>query len=436
MTANALTAIEKVRLRARLSQGFSPSAPINRFELFAGRAGQVKSMIQAIGTRGNHAILYGERGVGKTSLVTVLREIYAEFPGHEGAVIVKVSCKEDDTFTSVWKKMLCEIDLVVENEYGPPEEIRLSDLMGDDFNSSKACRICAQRSQGSRGIILIFDEFDCMPAEHRSNFAPTIKELSDNSIETTIILVGVAADVKGLIEKHQSVDRCLKQILMPTMTHDEIVSLIDKVLAPIGMTMENEAKTKIVMLAQGLPHYAHLLGQEASFLSVDAGRKHVTTADVDAGIANAIANTLQSTRNDYQTASEGQRKGTLFPQVLLACAVAPVDDLGYFSSADIREPLRQLTGESYDIPSYAQHLNKLSTDETRGPVLERLDLGYRLRFRFLNPLLRPFILMKGLVDGKLDKTLLGHMGSKPAGETPLRTRRVTKKPVEDDLKLF
>jgi len=136
---------------------------------------------------------------------------------------------------------------------------------------------------------------------------------------------------------------------------------------------------------------------------------NITVDDVNQGIVQAIENTRQTTRNDYQKASEGQRKGTLFPPVLLACAVANIDDLGYFSSSDIREPLRQLTGKQYDIPSYSQHLDKLSKDESRGPVLEKLDLGARLRYRFRNPMLRPFILMKGLVDKSLAGILIGQM---------------------------
>src|ERR1044071_6020696 len=119
MQAHTLTVLERLRLRARLAQGFSPRSPIDRFELFAGRPSQIKAIVQAIGTRGGHAILYGERGVGKTSLVTVLREIYSTVAGQEGTRMVKVSCKEEDTFASAWKKMFSEIDLVIENEYGP-----------------------------------------------------------------------------------------------------------------------------------------------------------------------------------------------------------------------------------------------------------------------------------------------------------------------------
>jgi Cdc6-like AAA superfamily ATPase len=436
MTAPPLTPLQQVTLRAKLSHGFSPSAPINQFELFAGRLGQVKAIFQAIGSRGRHAILYGERGVGKTSLATVLKEIYSTGSGIGGVRIAKINCDAADTFYNVWKKMLAKIGHLVEGHSGAPQEVQLADLMPQDhFGPGEACTLCNEASEGGKGLVLIFDEFDCLNPEHRAMFAPTMKELSDNSVETTLVLVGVSRDVKDLIAEHASVDRCMVQIPMPTMSHDEIREVINKVLAQIGMTIDEAALDKIVLLSQGFPHYAHLLGQESGFVAVDGRRTNITIEDVNSGIAIAIQNTRQTTRSDYQKASEGQRKGTLFPQVLLACAVANVDDLGYFSSADIREPLRQLTGKQYDIPNYAQHLDKLSKDAARGPVLEKLDLGYRLRFRFRNPMLRPFIVMKGLADGELTGNLIGliNQAQYPSQDT---SKIPSKRPASQDAGLF
>lgn len=405
-----LTNIERLRLRARINQAFSPSAPVNQITLFAGRMAQVKAISDSIGVRGRHAILYGERGVGKTSLVTVLRDIYTDLEGIEGLKIAKINCTETDDFFNVWKKMFEKIEVIAEGESSQPTEMAVSELMPlDHFGPGEVCRLCEHSSIGGHGLVLIFDEFDCLESQYRAMFAPTIKELSDNSVDTTIILVGVSQDVKDLMAEHASIDRCLVQISMPTMSNEEIREIIDKAMAPLGMAISEEAADTIVLLSQGFPHYTHLLGQEAAYRAADNGRRNVVLADVNAGIAEALQKTRQTTRSDYQKASEGQRKGTLFPQVLLACAIAPVDDLGYFSSADVRDPLRRLTGKDYDIPNYAQHLDKLSKDVARGPVLEKLDLGYRLRFRFRNPMLRPFVLMKGLSDGLLTGTLMGEM---------------------------
>src|SRR5271168_4257856 len=56
---------------------FTPGAPINEKDLFAGRSEQVEKIIDAVSQHGCHAILYGERGVGKTSLSNMISAFLA-----------------------------------------------------------------------------------------------------------------------------------------------------------------------------------------------------------------------------------------------------------------------------------------------------------------------------------------------------------------------
>jgi hypothetical protein len=56
---------------------FTPGAPINERDLFAGRSEQVEKIFDAVSQRGCHAILYGERGVGKTSLSNMISAFLA-----------------------------------------------------------------------------------------------------------------------------------------------------------------------------------------------------------------------------------------------------------------------------------------------------------------------------------------------------------------------
>lgn len=237
-------------------------------------------------------------------------------------------------------------------------------------------------------------------------FADTIKDLSDNSTNATLLLVGVARDVTDLIAEHQSIDRCLTQIMMPPMAKRELHDIIDKALQKLGMTIADAAAELIVSLSQGYPHYTHLLGQEATKQAILTKRKNITVQDASTAIKGAVKQTQGTVQEGYYKASEGQRKGSLYPKVLLACALAEVDEMGYFRSADVSEPLSKITGEKYDIPNFSEHLDKFSTDSSRGPVLERWGAPRRFRYRFRNAMLKPFIIMKGLDDSILSGTLL------------------------------
>jgi hypothetical protein len=92
-----------------------------------------------------------------------------------------------------------------------------------------------------------------------------------------------------------------------------------------------------------------------------------------------------------------------------------VDEAGTFSSTDVREQLRRITGRDYDIPNFAQHLDKFSQDNTRGPILQKTGAPRRFRFRFLNPLLQPYVIMRGILDGMVDDDLLGILEKRQQG---------------------
>lgn len=54
------------------SRLFNPSSPIDETRLFSGRLSQVSDLLGVVYERGAHAILFGERGVGKSSLANII----------------------------------------------------------------------------------------------------------------------------------------------------------------------------------------------------------------------------------------------------------------------------------------------------------------------------------------------------------------------------
>lgn len=122
-------------------------------------------------------------------------------------------------------------------------------------------------------------------------------------------------------------------------------------------------------------------------------------------IASAITDAQHSIRTTYGAAIRSARKDNLFREVLLSCALAPIDELGFFAAADARAPLCKVTGRNYDIPSFAQHLKEF-TDKKRGPVLRKIGERRRYRYRFSDPLMRPYVIMQGVVDGMIPEDYL------------------------------
>jgi hypothetical protein len=57
------------------------------------------------------------------------------------------------------------------------------------------------------------------------------------------------------------------------------------------------------------------------------------------------------------------------------------------------------------IPAFAKHLKEL-TDAGRGYTLQVSGERWRHFYRFANPLLQPFVILRGLSDKLIDESLL------------------------------
>ncbi len=67
-----MTDADRYKYIRLIHEAFTPGAPINSRDLFSGRKKQVDKAISTIFQRGQHAVIFGERGVGKTSLANTL----------------------------------------------------------------------------------------------------------------------------------------------------------------------------------------------------------------------------------------------------------------------------------------------------------------------------------------------------------------------------
>jgi hypothetical protein len=101
---------------------------------------------------------------------------------------------------------------------------------------------------------------------------------------------------------------------------------------------------------------------------LDEGQITIKMRHVDEAIQRALSEAQQSTKSTYHKAVMSQRKDNLYAQVLLSCALADTDEMGYFAPADLREPMARIMKRPYDIANYIQHLNAFSKEE-RGRVL-------------------------------------------------------------------
>lgn len=398
-------------LRAEVTEAFSPGAPVQEVDLFSGRAPQIALLQDAVTQRGRHGIVFGERGVGKTSLANVLPLVMAR-PNKE-LIYVRVNCNPTDTFVSLWKNVFKRMTYEVKTSEGTVSK-RIADDYGSELSPDDVQLVLSEFSNNHIPIIVL-DEFDRLQDKTTVHLiADTIKALSDYSVNATVIVVGVAEDVSSLIKGHESITRCLIQIKMQRMSTEELKQLVLSRYYRCGIQTDSDAVWKIIFLSRGLPYYTHLLAMHAARYAIDKKRIVVTHQDVDKALEDAISELDQSIKEKYVMAVRSQRaEDTLYAPVLLACAFATTDELGRFQQAAVAAPLNKIIpGKNYQASTFALHMNAF-TEGDRGHVLQRFGTARNYRYRFADPMMQPYVILKGLHEGRLTDDVAEIFSTKP-----------------------
>ena len=361
---------------------FSPGAPIDESKLLAGRSAQIEKLLDAVMQRGQHAILYGERGVGKSSLANVFATKLLSPSRH--LQLIHINCHPEDDYDAIWRKVFKRLDVD-----GINVATRYNEVIGQDDVVIEMARFALNAL-----VIIILDEFDQVQnAATREAMANTIKNLSDRSVRATVILVGIADSVEQLVADHESVSRCLRHVPMHRMFSSELREIVDKRLARLGMTIQPDAMAQIVAISRGLPHYTHLVGQRSAKTALTRQSLVVDLDDVDAAMPESVGQINQVIVRQYHQATISPRKENLYKDVLLAAALSQIDDLGYFAPADLQIPLARVMGrDETKVSLFGQHLKNLC-EADHGRILEAVGVSRKYRYRFSEPMMQPFILM-------------------------------------------
>ena len=147
----------------------------------------------------------------------------------------------------------------------------------------------------------------------------------------------------------------------------------------------------------------------ASRSAIDSGVNVISLPCVKNAIELSLEDCQQSISNKYNDATYSPRE-TIYPQVLLACAIAETDEFGYFTASSVCKPLATITNKKYEITGFAKNLNDFC-NAARGSVLQQKGEPRKKSYRFTNPLMQPYVIMKGLSNNLIDEAII-ELGTK------------------------
>lgn len=388
-------------LRTEVFEIFTPGQQINELSMFTGRQNAVRRLQDISLERGRHAIIFGERGVGKTSLAAVFHKDLNITNKDSGVAIrviadIHINADTKDSFDSLWRKVFRRIR---RPETGQSADLDYPGPIEPDHVILEMDRFSAVQMP-----IIIIDEYDRIEDDEcRVLITDVLKGLTLCKTNPTVILVGVAENIIRLVHDHQSIaGRNLVQIHMKRMDRDEVREVITSRLRKLNMRISDDALWRIAYFSAGLPAYAHSLGKFSALSAIQNHRTMIDEGTVLGAIDECMADVDYTIIEAYTRATERiYRKDNIFREVLAACAIAETNDLGQFSAAAVEAPLSAIMGgQPMKVSSFAFHLNEMCGPE-RGSVLRKTGERRTFLYHFADAPMQPFVVMKSMADGVL-----------------------------------
>lgn len=309
--------METSELLSKVEQAFTPAREIEVPELFSGREDVISQGLRALRSPGASLCIYGNRGVGKTSVAKQLRLVGAgldKLPsliGHpelfdpelfpmptvyfacddsirddqdlfrriladrdtlngicrynNGVILEKIRTRKTSTASLTFK--LLESAQSVEDE----SESVMAEI--DPISAFKSVTSEIVDAADEHAMIVVIDEFERVADKAR--IASIIRTCPD----VKFIIVGIAEDVESLILDHASVRRQFAEgcIRLEPMSEEMLVGIILRAQTAIEeLTFEDAVITQIVALANGYPHWVHLIAKASCFDAIERGQEVVS----------------------------------------------------------------------------------------------------------------------------------------------------------------
>ena len=333
--AQGMHARSPARARLALADALSASQPVTSRERLAGRIDTLAALIAAIEQQRAHVVLYGERGIGKTSLV----HVFAETARGARYLVLYGSCGVAARIDDMFRTFASDIPLLYHADISPTADETehnrsFADLLDEQPVDPRELADLFQKIVGTR-VILVLDEYDRVadPA-FRRDVAELIKNLSDRAARVQLVLTGVASNLDELIGFTPSIRRNIVGLAVGPMSEPELSEILARAEEATGLTFGPDARNLIVKMSAGSPYLVRLLGNRAAGRTLDERRDQVSGPDVIAGTEAVLAEWNAGLPRRVQSQLARPEVRGAWPMLIAAARASGTPD-GWFGLHDV-----------------------------------------------------------------------------------------------------
>ncbi len=403
-----LKSVSRSDIESKLSDYLTPSQTISHQERLHGRDKQLEAIRRALRSPGRHIFIYGDRGVGKTSLAKTAA--FISQPSTQELALV--ACDQQGSFSDfvqdIAKKLYPEatsIDRTVDHSeaklaLGPLSLGKATSIEKGIIPAISTINDAAELlRQVAKAFdyepIVIVDEFDQLSdPKDMKLFADLIKQVSDQEIGIRFIFCGIGSSLEELIGVHLSTDRYITPVELEPLRHEARWAILENAAEAFDVEFDRETIIRIGHISDGFPYYIHLIGENIVWTMFDLVEEvsAVNPEIFHTAITASIESSYTSLKIAYDTAVKKYKHSEQYEEVLWAVADGKLferstDDIYRNSYIPIMQKLDKTPIER---KNFSQRLNSLKKDG-HGKIL---DTPRRSWYSFVENMIRGYVRLR------------------------------------------
>jgi len=358
---------------------FTPTrAPLKSTNVYVSRGDAEDELASAV-QQGYTSVIFGEFGVGKTSLALVH---FKEEAREER--LVHYTNPENKTLDDVYKQALEQLGYSVEvtrtnaaeNSAGATIEgglwatIKAKATVGTKSTSTVTGELVVKSPTDSgilnllteQRVVLLIDELHRASSEFKADLVRLIKSLSDRANDFPVLAIaGTSTQPEQLVQMDEGIDRLLREVPIRPLANSESREIVETGYARLSIDISDELRDRIVQTAAGAPSLLHALCLEAAIRSRKRGDGLLDESDVDGAIREVVKRTYHRLTERYMKATNTMGVKRYRARILRACAESDSDFITMemlvskvseyvgeeVSRTRLSEPLRQLKSDAF-----------------------------------------------------------------------------------------
>lgn len=350
----------------------------------AGRTEELGQLQIDIGKIGKHVLVFGPRGVGKTSLARVLE-----------AKVNSGLCNGPDSLGRTRRFKAAYVQC--ESRFREMEDGGFATLLRDALvllgraNGVREvlCRTVAGALATDTGeeSVIIVDNVELLSHEAVDLLGELVQFVNNDGIEATFVFVGVDGSSTSMLLEFEPLIRLVGELEVSVLPESAIQEILDRGIRQNMMRADDTALEFGAWLSCGMPYFPHLIGEMVLDAAREVNLEWIQRRHVEDAIPGVFMEVKKRIRQEYgELGARVLECREAEARVLYAAAACQKREGRWFGYPDMMRELERLSPPKLDMSDVHHELDRFRNRHRALFEFRDKDRSYRFRDAQFEPL--------------------------------------------------